>query len=114
MSVVTIYHNPKCSKSRKALSILESKKLNIVIRDYLSEGLSTSEITQISQLLGLPVEKFIRKKEDIFMNINIDWSQEALAISALSQNPILLERPIVILEQRAIIARPAEEVEKLF
>jgi arsenate reductase len=114
MSKVIIYHNPKCSKSRETLELLEGKGVNIEIREYLVSGLQTQDIKLISDTLNLPIIDFIRKKEEEYKVLSIDWTDMNQATDALINNPKILERPIVIKGTRAIIGRPPENIEKLF
>jgi arsenate reductase len=114
MSNAIIYHNPKCSKSRKALEILESNNIKIDVREYLVSGLSVQEIQFISDSLELPIIDFIRKKEEEYKALNIDWTDKDQAIDALSKFPKILERPIIIKDSKGIIARPPENLEQLF
>lgn len=109
-----IYHNPRCSKSRQALEMLEKKGLDLDVRDYLKEGLTEDEILDLSQALNMPVIDFVRKKEDEFKKYDIDWNDNHAAAVAIVKSPRLLERPIVVTENKAIIARPPELLEELF
>jgi arsenate reductase len=94
------------------MELLEAEGIDIETRLYLDRGVSAQEITQISQLLGLPVTEFMRKKDDVYKalasNENINWTEE------LIKEPKLLERPIVIYKDKAVIGRPPENIEKLF
>ncbi len=110
----TIYHNPKCSKSRKALEILEGKNLVLEVREYLKTGISLDEVKQLEELLQEPISGFIRKKEELFKELGLEKANDNELAHALTQNPKLLERPIVIHNKRAVVARPPEELEKLF
>lgn len=109
---IIIYHNPKCSKSRATMELLEGKGVDIETRLYLDRGLSEQEVAQISQLLGVEVTEFMRKKDDQYKalaaNENTNWTQE------LIKEPKLLERPIVIYQDKAVIGRPPENIEELF
>ena len=109
-----IYHNPKCSKSRKALELLENKNIKLEIREYLKTGLTLDEINQIKELLQEPISAFMRKKEDLFIELNLATASEDELMDSLSKHPKLLERPIVIRRDKAVIARPAELLEELF
>ena len=112
---VTIYHNPRCSKSRKALEILEAKPgIQLSIKKYLEEGITTDEAINLGKLLEMDVNKFLRTKEDEYKSLDIDWSDNEKAAKALSDFPKILERPIVIKGDRAVVARPPEDLEKLF
>lgn len=103
---VVIYFNPSCSKSKEALRLLETQGHEVEIKDYLKEGLSQLEIESIALSLQSCVKGLVRTKEAPYQDLNIDWEDHQAAIRALCEHPILLERPIVIAEGRALIARP--------
>jgi arsenate reductase len=109
---IIIYHNPKCSKSRATMELLEARGIDIETRLYLDSGVSEQEIAQISQLLGVEVTEFMRKKDDLFKSLasvsGVNWAEE------LIKEPKLLERPIIIYNDKAVIGRPPENIEKLF
>lgn len=114
MSEVTIYHNPKCSKSRAALAILEQRGLEPNVIDYLKAPPNADELRAIVAMLGITPEQLVRKGERVYKELyagkslsDIEW------IEAMVANPILIERPIVVRGARAVLGRPAENVEKL-
>jgi len=108
MKKVTIYHNNRCSKSREALSILQQENLEIEIIEYLKESLSYDKIKNIYNLLDEEDKsKFIRVKEKEYDNITND------IIDSVVKFPKLLERPIIILGNKAIIARPMDKLYNL-
>lgn len=113
---VKIYHNPRCSKSRQALSLLESRGIKPHVILYLDKGLVHSEIKELLQLLGINVRDIMRTKDAIFKENNLDdssLSEDAL-IDALVKLPKLLERPIVVVnDNKAVICRPPENVYKI-
>lgn len=108
---IQILYNPRCSKCREALSFLEGENCEIEIKEYLKESLSKKEIKDILSKLGLKANDIVRKKEPIFIEkfknksfTNDEW------IQILIENPILIERPIVIDGYKAIVGRPPELV----
>lgn len=110
--MIKIYHNPKCTKSRQALELLQSQGITPQIILYLEQGLSESEIKEILTKLKLPVRNIMRSKEDEFKEQNLDnknLSDQDL-ITAIAKTPKLLERPIVIHNNKAAIGRPAENI----
>jgi len=115
MQDFTIYHNPRCSKSRQALSLLQQHQIEPTIIDYRKQPPSVGQLKQLLQLAQLKVKDIIRTKEDLYSTLKLNQStpsdDELLAI--LCQHPILIERPIVYTKNRAIIARPAEKVLEL-
>lgn len=110
--MIKIYHNPKCTKSRQALELLQSQGITPQIILYLEQGLSESEIKEILTKLKLPVRNIMRSKEDEFKEQNLDnknLSDQDL-ITAIAKTPKLLERPIVIHHNKAAIGRPTENI----
>jgi len=111
----TYYHNSKCSKSREGLELLKKKKVSFTIKDYLKEGLSLNEVLELSKALNLGPNDFIRKKEDIYKELNLserNLTQKELC-KIIVDNPRLLERPILSNGKRAVIGRPTENLLKL-
>ena len=108
--MITIYHNPLWSKSRKSVEILEEKELNYTIIEYIKEGLSIESLEKISKQLNLSPSHFIRKTDKVFKENRLEsiLNNDKEVFKAISENPKLLERPIVIQGNKAIIARPAE------
>ena len=112
MSDFIIYHNPRCSKSRQTLEILNGQGVNAEIVLYLESPLSTEEIASILQKLDLNPRDIIRKGEEEYKVLNLkDQSlTENELITFMSENPKLIERPIVIKGNKAVIGRPPENV----
>ena len=112
MSDFIIYHNPRCSKSRQTLEILTKQNVDTEIVLYLETPPSTEEVTSILQKLGLSSRDIIRKGEEEYKLLNIkDQSlTENELITFMSENPKLIERPIVVKDDKAIIGRPPENV----
>ena len=112
MSDFIIYHNPRCSKSRQTLEILNQKDVNAEVVLYLENPPSIEEVTSILQKLGLDPRDVIRKAEEEYKLLNLkDQSlTENELITFMSENPKLIERPIVIKGNKAIIGRPPENV----
>ena len=109
---VTIYHNPKCSKSRQTLELLRSKGIKPVILEYLKEPPDKDTLKKILRLLKLKPRDLMRKKEDIYKKAKLDrddLGDDAL-ISAMIKHPVLIERPIVLAHGKASIGRPPENV----
>lgn len=108
-----IYHNPRCSKSRETLKILTDKGVEVEVKEYLKETLSLDELETIYRKLGLPLDAMVRTKEDIFPSLNLNMSDSKSVFKAILENPILLERPIVLKGEKAVIGRPPENVRVL-
>ncbi len=109
---VTIYHNPRCSKSRQTLALLEERGLEPRIVNYLQTPPSAKELDGILKKLGMEPRELMRKKEAPYKENNLDdeaLSRDAL-IQAMVDHPILIERPIVVANGKAAIGRPPEQV----
>ena len=106
-----IYHNPRCSKSRQALAILEEKGEHIEIIKYLENPPTEKELSGIIDVLGIEPVELVRKNEDIWKQYykGKDLKSDEL-IRIMVQNPKLIERPIVIKNNKGVIGRPPENV----
>ncbi len=110
-SSVKIYHNTRCSKSRDVCTILKNKKVKTEIIEYLKTPPSQKEIKELLKMLGMNAEEIVRKGETIYKEkyatkklTEVQW------VKALADNPILIERPIIVQGDKAIIGRPPEKV----
>lgn len=110
----TIYHNSRCSKSRSALALLEEKGIAPKIVDYLKAPLSEAELKALLGQLGLKARDIVRSKEPKFAELKLGLEDEAALIKAMSRHPELLERPIVVRGEKAVLGRPPENVLRLF
>jgi arsenate reductase (glutaredoxin) len=109
-----IYHNPRCSKSRQGLAILEASKFNFEIINYLKAPLSKVELTKIIALLDIEPIALVRKNEAIWKeNFKDKQLSDSDIITAMVENPKLIERPIVINNGKAIIGRPPELIKTI-
>lgn len=109
--MITIWHNPKCSKSREALKLLEAKGDDFTVVKYLEETPGRSEIEALLKKLGVTARELMRTKEELYKELGLaDVEDEAKLIDALAQHPRLIERPILIDGNRALIGRPVERV----
>ena len=109
---VTIYHNPRCSKSRQTLELLNEKKVEPVIVEYLKTPPDAQTLSRILDLLGKDPRDVMRKGEAAYKENGLDdpaLGREHL-IQAMVDNPILIERPIVVAGNAAAIGRPPESV----
>lgn len=109
---VTIYHNPRCSKSRETLALLEGRGITPTVVEYLKTPPSVAEIRTILGLLGLAPRDLMRRKEDAYKALGLDDAglSEAALIAAMHENPVLIERPIVLANGKAAVGRPPEAV----
>ena len=111
MSEVTIYHNPRCSKSRQTLELLKEKSIEPEVVEYLKTPPNAAELKDILGKLGLSPDELMRKKEAIYKELGLAGvSDENELITAMVNNPKLIERPIVIAKDKAVIGRPPEAV----
>ena len=111
----TIWHNPRCSKSRQTLALLEELGISLGVRLYLDDTPSSGEVAEVLLQLGIKPWELLRRGEKVFKELRLekDAADEAL-IEAMSANPILIERPIVIHGGVAALGRPPESVLRLF
>lgn len=112
---VTIYHNPRCSKSRAAMALLEERGVEADVIEYLKTPPSADELRDVLAKLGITAREVMRKGEVIYKELGLgdDGKSEDDLINAIVANPILLERPIVVSGGKAVIGRPTENILKL-
>ncbi|MBS0526498.1 MAG: arsenate reductase (glutaredoxin) [Proteobacteria bacterium] len=108
---VTIWHNPRCSKSRQTLELLNRKGIEPIIREYLKEPPSKAEVERLIDMLGDPGE-LVRDSEAEFKTLGKEKAEMSKAdiARAIAAHPILLQRPIVVAGKKAAIGRPPEAV----
>jgi len=107
---VTIYHNPRCGKSRETLKLIEDRGITPTVVEYLKTPPSAAELTRILTLLGKRPAEITRRKEAAEAGIDPAALDDAALIRALVANPIALERPIVVAGGKAALGRPPESV----
>ena len=109
MTTITIWHNPRCSKSRTALALLEERGVEPILVKYLETPPTENEVRHILSLLGLSAIDLMRRGEATFeeLNLSSDSSEDEL-VSAMASHPILIERPVIISATQAVIGRPPE------
>ncbi len=114
MKKITLYHNPRCSKSRNAKALLEEQGVELSIIEYLKTPPGVAELKTLARQLQVPVREMMRSNENIYRELQLDktTSDEAL-FEAIAEHPILLQRPIAVAGRRAIIGRPPENVLEL-
>ena len=115
MSNVQIWHNPRCSKSRNAVALLEEEGIDSEVIKYLDVPPTSAEITGLLKMLGLSsARELMRTKEEIYKELKLqDENDETKLITAMVENPRLIERPIVIKDGKAVIGRPIENIIEL-
>jgi arsenate reductase len=109
----TIFHNPRCITSRKALALLREAGIEPKIVEYLKTPANAAELKRLVKALGFPATDLPRHKEPQFKALKLDQADEARAIEAMAEHPILIERPVVLKDGRAILARPPEKPREL-
>ena len=116
MSVARIYHNPRCSKSRQALALIEEQGEAPEVIDYIKTPLDNATITELLTMLDMGARDLMRKQEDTYKELKLDNPElsEAQLVQALADYPRLIERPIVVRNGKAVVARPPEKVLELF
>ena len=109
---VTLYHNPRCSKSREALALLQARGVEPEIIEYLKTPPSAAELKRILGLLGLKPRALMRRKEAAYAANGLDDPKlrDDELIAAMVAHPILIERPIALAQDRAALGRPPETV----
>ena len=114
MKSFTVYHNPKCTKSRATLALLQERGIEVRIVEYLKTPPTTAELRNIVAKLGISPEQLVRKSEGVYKE---RYEGKTLSdgewIEAMVRDPILMERPIVVSGERAVIGRPPEKVQSL-
>lgn len=115
MSDVTIYHNPRCSKSRQALTLLEEAGIKPHVVRYLDTPPGEAELDRLLHQLGMAPDALMRTGEDRYEELGLEGKKlsRAEGLKLLAENPILIERPIVVVGDRAVVARPPERVHEL-
>lgn len=112
--MITIYHNPRCGKSRECLAFIENSKMEFEVIKYLEKPLTFNELSVLIKKLNLKPIEVIRTKEPIWISNfkGKDLSDEQI-ITAMVEHPILMERPIAVKGDKAVIARPFDKVKTI-
>lgn len=108
----TLYHNPRCSKSRQTLEILQQHNVDVTVVEYLKQPPSVAQLSDISNRLGLPPREFMRRGEAEYKQLNLDTEElsESELLQTMHDHPKLIERPILVSDKGAVIGRPPEAV----
>lgn len=109
--MVRVYHNPRCSKSRSCLQILNEQKIEYQVVYYLEQPLDRVELRQLLQTLG---PALVRKGEPLYKELSLSGASQEELLEALLSHPALMERPVVVRGSQAIIARPPEKALELW
>ncbi len=115
MSQITFYHNPHCSKSRAALALLEERGSDIRLIEYLKTPPTVTELECLATQLGMPVREMMRSNEPVYHELGLGDPAlgETTLLRAIAEHPILLQRPIAVTGERAVIGRPPGKVLEL-
>ena len=112
--MITLWHNPHCSKSRQTLALIEEAGAPVTVRRYLEDTPTRDEIVAARDILGLRAIEMLRTGEKVFKELNLTKdSPEDMLLNAMAAHPILIERPIAFAQGRAVIGRPPEAVRVL-
>lgn len=112
--MTTIWHNPRCSKSRQTVALVEEAGISAKLRMYLKDTPSEADLRYVLSKLGIPASHLVRTGETVFKELGLKEASEDQLVAAMVSHPILVERPIVIHGDRAAIGRPPEAVLALF
>lgn len=110
--MIKILHNPRCSKSREALALLQQQAQPVEVVEYLKNPLTADELATLLGMLAIPARQLLRSKEDEYKQLGLDnmaLSEQQL-IAAMVQQPKLIERPVIINGNKAVIGRPASNI----
>lgn len=114
LTMITIYHNPRCTKSREGLCFIEDLKEEIEVRKYLDEPFTKSELKEVIKKLNIKPIELVRTKEKIWIdNYKNKKLTDNEVVDILLENPKLIERPIIVKGNKAVIARPKEKINEI-
>lgn len=111
--MVTIYHNPHCSNSRRALEVIRAAGIEPEIVEYLKTPLSEDRLRALAALTGQPLRALVRDKEPAFAELGLANAGEADLFAAVAAHPVLLNRPIVVTDKGAKLCRPGDQAAEL-
>lgn len=112
--MITIYHNPRCKKSREGLEKIKESGEDFEVREYLKQPISEKELSELLEKLGMAPIELVRTEEKVWKEEyrDKDLSDKEL-IRVMAQNPKLIQRPIVVKNNAAVVGRPAENIDNL-
>ena len=109
----TIWHNPRCRKSRETLALLQENGIEPSIREYLKDTATKAELEAVLVNLGMTPQELLRSKETLARELGLKGGDDASVLAAMLEHPKLIERPIVIYANKAALGRPPEKVMSL-
>jgi arsenate reductase (glutaredoxin) len=112
-SDAVIYHNPRCSTSRKTLELLRDNAIEPKVVEYLKTPPSRAELVKLVRAAGIEVRAAVRKREALYAELNLADASEDQLLDAMTQHPILIERPFVVTSKGTRLARPADTVREI-
>jgi len=110
---VTIYHNPQCSNSRRALEVIHARGIEPVIVEYLKTPLTRAALAGLVAALGVSIRDVMRTREAAYAELKLDGAGDDALLDAIAAHPILLNRPIVVTNKGAKLCRPGDMVSEL-
>ena len=110
---VEIWHNSRCSKSRNAFNYLKDKNIEFEVKEYLKKSPTHQELKEVLSKLNMKPSELVRSKETIYKELNLKEASEDSLFEAMVNNPKLIERPIIVNKDKAVVARPLENIEKV-
>jgi arsenate reductase (glutaredoxin) len=110
MAALTLYHNPRCSKSREALALLSTHDVEVQVRRYLEDPLDLEELRSLAARLDAPLVSLIRSNEAEWKALGLNEPDDEACLTAIAEHPRLLQRPILDRGDRAVIGRPPEAI----
>lgn len=110
MKHYTIYHNPRCSKSRQALSVLREHGINPEVIRYLDTPPTKQELHRLLDLGNLPIHSITRQNETLYKELNLQEASRDSLLIHLAKHPILLQRPIIFTDKNAVVGRTSEAI----
>jgi arsenate reductase (glutaredoxin) len=109
----TIYHNPKCSTSRKTLDLLRDSGIEPTIVQYLKTPPTRAELAEMIRAAGIDVRSAVRKRESLYAELNLADATDDQLLDAMAEHPILIERPFVVTDKGTRLARPIDKVREI-
>jgi arsenate reductase (glutaredoxin) len=113
MASAVIYHNPKCSTSRKTLELLRDNGIEPEVVQYLKTPPSREELVGMIRAAGIEVRAAVRKREGLYAELNLADASDDQLLDAMAEHPILIERPFVVTSKGTRLARPVDKVREI-
>lgn len=110
---IVVWHNPRCTKSRNAIKYLDEKGVAYTVRRYLDDVPSEEELREILKKLKISPREWIRSKEKLYRELHLKEVEEEKLIEVMAEHPRLIERPVVIYGDKAVVARPETKIDEI-